>query len=218
MSGPLTLRAVLTRPIVGLLLLGALAACSAGGPTGSSGSGSSGPDLSVLRKPLPGISLPADPLRSLVPAPDEVPPGMVPILTGSGARGAAAIAGYSADSAQAATALAAHGFTSAYVAQYADPSSARVLSVVVVRFATPAGATADLAGDLAASSGDVLNLATVGDRSQARRQPLPGASGGELVTLRFRQGATTWLLAYGDRPTADPSIALALARLLVARA
>jgi hypothetical protein len=90
--------------------------------------------------------------------------------------------------------------------------------VVVVRFADAAGAKADLEGDLAGSSGDVVATEQVGEASQARRQPLPGEAGGELVTLRFRQGATTWLLAYGARPTADPQVAVALARALVERA
>jgi hypothetical protein len=176
---------------------------------------------SALAAPVPGVSLPPDPLLPLVPAPDEVPPGMVPLLAGSGPRDAGAIAEFSADPAAAATALAAHGFRSAYVAQYAHPSDGRVLSVVVVRFADAAGAKADLEGDLAGSSGQVVQTDTVGEASQARRQPLPGsgegAEAGELVTLRFRQGATTWLLAYGATPTADPQVAVELGRALVER-
>ena len=77
--------------------------------------------------------------------------------------------------------------------QCADPAGARVLSVVVKR-------------------------ERVGEASQLRRQPLPGAGGGELATVRFRQGATTWLLAYGDRPTADAAVAVRLGQLLAARA
>lgn len=209
---------MLPRVIVGLVLLGALAGCTGDAPAGSSGPAASSTATNVLTQPLPRISLPADPLRALVPAPDEVPAGMVPLLTGSGARKASVIAGYSQDPVAAAAALAAHGFASAYVAQYADPASPRVLSVVVVRFATAAGATADLAGDLATSSGDLIEMERVGQGSQARRQALPGTPKGELVTLRFRQGATTWLLAYGNRPTADPSVALDLGRLLATRA
>lgn len=180
------------------------------------------PSASALSAPLAGVVLPPDPLRPLVPAPEEVPAGMVPLLSGSGARDAKAIAEFSADPAAAAKALAAHGFTSAYVAQYADPADGRVLSVVVARFRDAAGAEADLQGDLAGSSGELVTTDTVGQASQARRQPLPGSSPGsapgELVTLRFRQGATTWLLAYGARPTADPQVAVELGRALVARA
>jgi hypothetical protein len=36
--------------------------------------------------------------------------------------------------------------------------------------------------------------------------------------VRFRKGATTWLVAYGANPTADPAVALSLAKVLVARA
>ncbi len=175
------------------------------------------PSSSALSEPVPGLSLPADPLRPLVPTPEEVPAGMVPLLSGSGSRDAGAIAEFSADPAAAAASLAEHRFRSAYIAQYAHPSDGRVLSVVVARFADAAGATADLDSDLAGSSGDVVAVEDIGEASQARRQPLPGDEPGELVTLRFRQGSTTWLLAYGARPTADPQIAVELARPLVER-
>jgi hypothetical protein len=92
-----------------------------------------------------------------------------------------------------------------------------VLSVVVAQFADEAGATADLEGDLAGSSGEPLDLPVIGEASQARRQPLPGAGEGQLVTLRFRSGRTTWLLAYGNKPTADPAVAVRLAKQLVDR-
>lgn len=178
------------------------------------------PSQSALEAPVPGVSLPADPLRPLVPAPEEVPPGMVPLLTGSGSRDAAAIAGFSADPAAAARALAAHGFRSAYVAQYAHPTDGRVLSAVVVRFGDAAGAQADLAGDVSGAGGDLVEVPQIGEQSQVRRQPLPDAQDapGQLVTVRFRQGATTWLLAYGARPTADPLVPVELARMLVDRA
>lgn len=166
---------------------------------------------------VPDIVLPADPLRDLVPRTADLPPGMVPILAGSGPRDAHAIATYSADPKAAGTLLTTHGFRSAYVAQYADPTSGRVLSVVVSRFATAAGATADLATDLAASTGEQISTTTVGELSQVRRQPLPGGKG-QLVTVRFRKQATTWLVAYGAMPTADPHVATDLATTLAARA
>ncbi len=194
----------------GLLVAGSLlAGCSSQEPSGPG-------DAPVGA--VPELSLPADALTPLVPAPGEVPAGMVTLLSGTGPRDAAAVAAYSADPAAAATALEAHRFQSAYVAQYADPNGPQVLSVVVARFADVAGATADLQGDLVASSGDALELDAVGETSQARKQPLPGATAGELVTLRFRQGRTTWLLAYGNQPQADPQVALGLGRLLVGRA
>ncbi len=177
------------------------------------------PALRVPPAPAePEIALPSDPLTALVPALDEVPEGMLPLLTGSGKRDAAAVAAYSADPAAAAAALGRNGFQSAYVAQYADPSSPRVLSVVVTQFAASAGARADLDGDLAASAGEPVPVPVIGEAAQARRQPLPGGAAGELVTLRFRQGRNTWLLAYGDRPRADPQVATSLALLLVDRA
>jgi hypothetical protein len=199
------------------LLAAVLAGCSSGEPASAPASTPTKASASALNAPLAGISLPPDPLRPLVPEPQEVPPGLVPLLAGSGTRDARAIAEFSSDPAAAATALAEHGFRSAYVAQYAHPTDGRVVSVVVVRFADAAGAQADLAGDLAGSSGDLLELPTVGQASQGRRQPLPGEQPGELVTLRFRQGSTTWLLAYGARPTADPAVAVTLAQRLVER-
>ncbi|MCA1712683.1 MAG: hypothetical protein LC789_14035 [Actinobacteria bacterium] len=171
----------------------------------------------------PDIILPAGPLRELVPASKDLPPGMVPVLAGTGPRDLAAVAGYSADPAKAQGLLTEHGFTAAYVGQYADPATGRVLSVVVTRFATAAGATADVTGDLAASTGTLVPGETVGEQSEVRRQPLPQASPapsappGELVTVRFRSGATTWLVAYGAAPTADPEVALGVARVLVGR-
>jgi hypothetical protein len=168
----------------------------------------------------PDIVLPAGPLRELVPGSRDLPAGMVPILSGTGPRDVKAVAGYSADPAAAEKQLVAHGFRTAYVAQYADPASGHVLSVVVTRFATPAGATADLSGDLAGSAGSPVPTPVVGEQSDVRRQPLPQASAspGQLVTVRFRKGATTWLVAYGASPTADPAVAVDLARTLAARA
>lgn len=206
---------MIVRAATAALALGCLlTACSQAEPSAAPES----PSQSALDAPVPGVTLPPDPLLPLVPTPDEVPPGMVPLLAGSGSRDAAAIAEFSADPAAARKALSEHGFRSAYVAQYAHPSDGRVLSVVVARFADAAGAAADLAGDLSGSSGDVVEVPTIGEQSQVRRQPLPGAKEGELVTVRVRQGATTWLLAYGASPTADATVAVDLARTLVDRA
>jgi hypothetical protein len=165
---------------------------------------------------VPDIALPADPLRDLVPRTADLPPGMVAILAGSGPRDAHTIAGYSADPKSAGTLLTQHGFRSAYVAQYADPATGRVLSVVVSRFTSASGATADLDADLAASTGEQISAGTIGEKSDVRRQPLPGGKG-QLVTVRFRKGATTWLVAYGASPTADPKVATDLATTLASR-
>lgn len=206
---------MIRRPTAALALACALlAGCSPDEPEAAPET----PSASALTAPIPDLTLPPDPLQPLVPAPDEVPAGMLPLLSASGPRDAKAIAEFSADPAAAGTALTAHRFRSAYVAQYAHPSDGRVLSVVVARFADAAGAKADLEGDLAGSSGQVVRTATVGEASQTRRQPLPGGDAGELVTLRFRSGPTTWLLAYGAKPTADPQVAVELGQALVDRA
>lgn len=195
------------------LLAGTLGACTSNGPAAPA---------ALDDDPVAAVSLPDGPLRELVPAPDEVPTGMVPLLTASGSRDAGAIAEFSPDPAAALVSLVEHGFAAAYVTQYADPAGSRVLSVVVARFGSPEGAQADLDVDLAASSGEAVTATTVGDASDVRRQPLPGGNdepaAAELVTLRFRAGSTTWLLAYGDRPKADPEVAVRLGRLLAGRA
>jgi hypothetical protein len=203
-----------------MVLLVLVCGAAAAGCGGSSDV-AAGPSASASTEPsgsaVPDIVLPADPLRDLVPRTGDLPAGLVAILAGSGPRDAKAVAAYSSNPTQAGSLLASHGFRSAYVAQYADPASGRVLSVVVSRFSTSAGAAADLDSDLAASSGEQVTAAAVGEKSQVRRQPLPGGSG-QLVTVRFRKGATTWLVAYGAKPTADPAVGVAIATTLAGRA
>jgi hypothetical protein len=196
------------------VLLTALSGCGGGSENVAAKPSASAVAASTA---VPDIVLPDDPLRDLVPKTADLPPGLVAILSGSGPRDAAAIAAYSADPASAGTLLTKHGFRSAYVAQYADPATGSVLSVVVSRFSTAAGAKADLDADLKASAGEEIKGSTVGDQSQVRRQPLPGGKG-ELVTVRFRKGATTWLVAYGANPKADPKVAVDLAATLASRA
>jgi hypothetical protein len=193
----------------GLLLVLPLSGCSS--------DGDDQPSAAVVSAPVPGITLPPDPLRELVPTPAEAPAGMTPLLTATGRRDLAAIAAFSADPAAAGRALKANGFSSAYAVQYAHPTDGRVLSVVAVRFSTVKGATADLTADLAAAGGTKVAVEKVGDQSAASTQPLP-ERGGQLLTLRFRSGPTTWLVAYVARPTADPAVAVRIAKALVARA
>jgi hypothetical protein len=196
-----------------MLLCGfALSACSSAGSAPTPSPSRAAPAA------VPPVGLPPGPLRDLVPAASDLPPGVVPVVAGSGPRDVATVAGYSADPTQARRLLLAHGFRAAYVAQYADPASGAVLSVVVARFATVAGATQDLDGDLAASTGSPVPAPRIGDQSQVRAQPLRQASHpGRLVTVRFRRAATTWLVAYGAAPSADPQVALGIARALAAR-
>ena len=205
-------------------MIAVAAALALAGCGGSSAPSATSPSPEPASSAAPAIALPAGPLRELVPASPDLPAGMVPILAGTGPRDVHAVAGYSADPKTALTQLTAHGFRTAYVGQYADPATGRVLSVVVSRFASAAGAAADLAGDLAGSAGTKLAEPTVGDRSEVRRQPLPQASGtgtaapGQLVTVRFRKGATTWLVAFGATPSADPQVPLGVAKVLAGRA
>lgn len=165
--------------------------------------------------PTTQVTLPPDALRRFAPAPEDVPAGLLPVVSGSGPRDLAAVAAFSGDPGPAAAALRAHGFTRAYVAQYAEQRAAgRVLSAVVVEFATLKGAADDLAGDVAASGPGTP--ADVGQGGSLRTQPLPGGTG-QLTVLRFRVGTRTFLLALGA-PQAAPDEVLALGRVLAERA
>ncbi len=187
--------------------------------SGCTGSSPTPVPLPRVTAPVPGVTLPPGALSLYVPSPEEVPAGLVPLLMATGPRDAHAIAAFSADAGKAGKTLKAHHFTGAYAAQYADPADGRVLSVVVSQFATPKDAQADYASDTSATGGTALPAAgRVGAASEVRTQALPGQSKGQLVTVRFRVGRLTWLVAYGAAPTADPQVAMALSRLLAGRA
>ncbi len=185
-------------------------------------SGSSTPQVSVdtaASAPVPGVTLPADPLVDLVPQPAEVPAGMVPLLAGSGPRTLDVVASYSGPGAaaqQASAALTSHGFVRAYVAQYANESTAQSVTVLVSEFKDAAGATADLAGDLSGVGGKVVAAPTLGEQSRVTVQQTP-ANAGELVLVRFRRDVHTWLLSYSAVPDADPTVAIDLVQALLAR-
>lgn len=198
-----------------------LAGCSGGSTAGPA------PSPPPFTAPAPGVTLPPSALSVLVPAPDEVPPGMVLVVKGSGPRDLQAVAGYSstgtgaqatASVAAAAAKLRAHGFSGAYVAQYVDTATGAVVSVVAARFATAAGAAADYADDAKVRSGSPTVVERVGEASSATVQTLQGSVSAQLLLLRFRQGTTTWSLAYQKAPIADPAVAVRLAKLLLARA
>jgi len=166
------------------------------------------------------VTLPPDGLVDLVPRPDEVPAGMVPVLAGSGPKSLTTVAGYSGTGAVATAAaakLTQHGFSRAYVAQYANPSTGQVLSIVASSFATTTGATADFADDQSGAQGKpVPGAPTLGEASSVTVQDLPNAAA-QLVLVRFRRGTTTWSLAYKAGPTADPQLAIDLATVLLSR-
>lgn len=208
-----------------LLALGAvpllLAGCS-GGSTSSSA-----PTPPPATAPVPGVTLPPGTGSDLVPAPDEVPAGMILLVKGSGPRDLQTVAGYSAtgtgaahDAAVAAAAakLRSHGFVRAYVAQYLDSARGSVVSVLASTYSSPTGATADYADDEKATTGGHVTVPVVGDASSATVTRTAGKAPGELLLLRFRKGATTWSLAYQAAPKADVSVAVALAQKLAARA
>ena len=204
-----TLAALVTVP---LLLTGCSGGDDSASPTATA--------TAAASAPAPGVTLPPDPLSGLVPAPAEVPAGMVLIPAGSGPRDVAVVASYSGSGATATAAkaaLTAHGFVRAYVAQYVNPANGSVLSIVASTFRTSGGAVADFTADQASGRGRAVPAATVGEASSVTVQDVPGSVAGQLVILRFRRGTTTWSLAYKAAPTADPQVALDLARKVLER-
>lgn len=171
-------------------------------------------------QPLPGVTLPPGALVDLVLTPDEAPKGMVPVLKGSGPRTISVVAGYSGTGPAQASAqarLKAHGFTGAYVAQYANLTTGQVVSVLASDFATAAGATSDFADDLKGAQGTIIVAPTLGEQSRVTRQALTEKPAGELILVRFRRGTTTWSLAYKAAPPASAQVAIELAQKLLAR-
>ena len=177
------------------------------------------PDVAASA-PVPGVTLPPGTLLDLVPSPSEVPAGMVPVVLGSGPRDLDAVAGYSGTGAvkdRAAQALRAHGFQQAYVAQYANQSTGQGVTVVVSRFATAEGATADFSDDAKGTSGTPVASETLGDTSSVTKQTIAGSVRSELILVRFLRGTDTWVIAYQAAPTADPMVPVALAKRLLQR-
>jgi hypothetical protein len=205
----------MTRGIAALVLAPVLlAGCSGGAATPVTD-----PDIAASA-PVPGLTLPPDALSVLVPQPDEVPAGMVPLPAGSGPRDITVVAGYSGTGAAAGAAqtkLRSHGFVKAYVAQYASQATGQVLSIVVSEFATAAGATADFKDDLVGAQGKTVPSPTLGEQSAITLQDMAGSVSSQLVLVRFRRGTHTWSLAYQAAPTAEPRVAIDLATRLLAR-
>jgi hypothetical protein len=204
---------VITRAVAAacaaVLLPASLSACSAkpGRPAASA----------TPSVPLP--TLPAGTLSHRVLQPADVSRSLVPIDAQTGTRDIAAIAAFSADPPTARKSLQEHGFEAAYVVQYGDPSNAAVVTNVVTKFATVAGATADLTADLAATgAGTAFAVTGLGDQAGGVRGKLePTLADGTLITLRWRVGDTTWLLAVGSRKPVDEASVRRLADKLVGR-
>jgi hypothetical protein len=166
------------------------------------------------------FSLPAGALRERVLQPSDVPSSLVPIAAQTGARDLSAIAAFSADTTAAKKSLQDHGFQSAYVVQYADPAASATVTNVVTKFATAAGAAADLQGDLQASSatGERFAVSGLGDQAGGVRGRVSTSSAvGTLITLRWRVADTTWLLAVGSAQKVDEASVRKLADKLVGR-
>ena len=222
------IRRRLVAPALALLLAGGLAGCR-----GES-----------TDEPVVAVTLPPASLADQVLQPDDVPDGLVPLLAQTGKADINRIAGFSSDSAAAEKSLIAHGFLDAYVVQYGDPKSGRYIVNVVTTFETEEGATADLTADLEAArgSGTPFPVSDLGDQAGGLRAgpvattpAAPGtpsasatatgtapaatpAQSSDLVTVRWRRGATTWLLAVGAPGTVEQDAVVQLARIVLDRA
>jgi hypothetical protein len=195
-------------PLAALLAFGAAGCTDGGSPKGSASPS------------VPLATLPAGDLSDRVLQPDEVSRPLVPISAQTGARDITSIAAFSADPKTAKKSLQDHGFQSAYVVQYADPATSAVVTNVVTKFATVEGATADLTADLASSgkTGTVFPVTGLGDQAGGvRGASQKGAAAGTLLTLRWRLGDTTWLLAVGAPKPVDEDGVRGLADRLMTR-
>jgi hypothetical protein len=176
------------------------------------------PPVAASSAPLP--TLPAGELSARVLQPEEVSRSLTPIAAQTGTRDVASIAAFSSNPTAARKSLEKHGFQAAYVVQYADPATSAVITNVVTKFATAAGATTDLTGDLAsaARTGAAFAVTGLGDQAGGVRGRLQdSAAEGTLVTVRWRVGDTTWLLAVGAPKPVDADGVRGLADRLMAR-
>jgi hypothetical protein len=198
-------------PLLLTLVLATTAACGGGDDGGGTPKADDTPRVA--------LTLPPGELSDAVVQPDEVPDGVVPLLAQTGPADIAKIASFSADPKVAETSLVEHGFAAAYVATYGDEASGRIVISVVTRFASEKGATDDLTADLAASAGTPVTVDDLGDQAGGVRAALHADTGkGELVTLRWRRGATTYLLAVGAEGKIDDDAVITLAKKVDTRA
>lgn len=168
----------------------------------------------------PLATLPPGELREKVLQPNEVGNTLVPIAMQTGARDINGIAAFSANPATAEKALERNGFQSAYVVQYADPATNAVVTNVATKFATVEGATADLTADLKSvgRGGAAFDVTGLGDQAGGVRGKADDkAPEGSLVTLRWRSGDTTWLLAVSASTLVEQAGVRKLADRLMAR-
>ena len=185
------------------------------GCTDSGGDPTASPSPSV-----PLATLPPGELREKVLQPNEVTGNLVPIAAQTGTRDVKAVAAFYADPKAAERQLQKNGFQSSYVVQYADPATNAVITNVVTKFATAGGAEADLTADLRSSArtGAVFTVEGLGDQAGGvRGKRDKGSPEGSLVSLRWRLGDTTWLLAVSASTLVDQSGVRKLADQLMTR-
>lgn len=180
----------------------------------------SGSPASSVSPSVPLPTLPPGELRERVLQPGEVGSSLVPIAAQTGARDVKGIAAFSANPKAAEKTLEKNGFQAAYVVQYADPATSAVVTNVVTKYSASSGATADLTADLASSdrTGTPFAVTGLGDQAGGVRGKRDDASAdGTIVTLRWRSGDTTWLLAVSASTPVDEAGVRKLADRLMER-
>jgi hypothetical protein len=169
----------------------------------------------------PAATLPPDELTPLVPAPADVPAGMQ--LTGGGVSGpvdADEVSSLSSYPEAAEKALGVNGFESGYQVQYVDPASGALVTATVARFAAPEGAKAHFARDVAEARSEAAqeSVTGLGDEAAQSSFSVPEGDVDEVFALRFRKGATWWVLSTAAPGKADRALARRLAETVLERA
>ncbi len=171
------------------------------------------------KEPVVAVTLPPGSLADQVLREEDVPEGFIPLLAQTGEADISRIAGFSSDSAAAEKSLQEHGFKEGYVVQYGDQKSGRFIVNVVATYDTVDGATADLTADLASAqkTGTPFPVTGLGDQAGGVRgaNGSSAQTGSDLVTVRWRRGSTTWLLAVGATGTVEQEAVVKLARIVL---
>jgi hypothetical protein len=189
--------------------------------TGCGGGGSDKPaPTSSPTTASVAVTLPPGELSNLVLQPQELSDGFVALPAQTGPADIARIASFSAAVPAAEKALRDHGFQAGYVVEYLDEGTGRFVVNVMTRFRDADGARADLTADLdrLAAGATPVAVGTIGDQSGGSRIPYRDAGPtGELLSIRFRVGATTVVLSLGGRKAVDLADAQGLARVVAQR-
>lgn len=170
--------------------------------------------------PTEAEELPADELVPLVPGPADVPVGMQLVGNGfSGPQGATEISSLSSDPEAAHHFLEDNGFEKGYSAQYGDAEGA-LITAVVARFSSPAGATAYFKREVAEAREEATQVPVtgLGDEAAQSRRTIPEGDVDEEVAIRFRRGDTWWVVSSAAPGKVDEQLVRRLAELLLQRA